>query len=523
MGHLRALFNVAGHSLRFRLGGVLLTVVSVALSVFVLLAVEHVRQEARTGFASSVSGVDLIVGARTGEINLLLLSVFRIGNATSNISPEALDVLSGQDSIEWIVPVSLGDSHRGFRVVGTTVDYFERYQYGRSQSLQFSAGRAFAAAEDIVLGSEVARQLRYSIGNPIVLSHGVADESFHQHDQQPFAVSGILAPTGTPIDNALFASLQAIDAIHDDGAREPGQDEEGHHDAEAHDHGHYDAPEGDHTAEEHGHDAKVHTDEQQHHTEDHEHEHEHDEDHADAAANENGAEEDHPADDHHAHDEPDANHQEVKEGSHHADHRAQPDGHDHDDEHPHTGVSRPVTALLVGVNSPFASLRVQRWINEYTGEPLLAILPGVALAQLWELVGTVEDTLRGISLLVFVSALFGMVAMLLASMRERGREIGILRSIGAPSLFILGLLVVEALLIVTLGIITAIAALLVGIALVNNTLAHETGMSLSMQVFYPSSMTALGLIYLTTLLLSLVPAWRAYRISTAVGAGSGQV
>ena len=270
----------------------------------------------------------------------------------AHLSPEAVDVLAGQANIEWIVPVSLGDSHRGFRVVGTTVDYFERYQYGRSQSLQFSAGRAFAAAEDIVLGSEVARQLRYRIGNPIVLSHGVADESFHQHDQQPFAVSGILAPTGTPIDNALFASLQAIDAIHDDGAREPGQDEEGHHDAEAHDHGHNDAPEGDHTAEEHGHDAKVHTDEQQHHTEEHD----------DAAANENGAEEDHPADDHHAHDEPDANHQEVKEGSHHAAHRAQPDGHDHDDDHPHTGVSRPVTALLVGVNSPFASLRVQRWI-----------------------------------------------------------------------------------------------------------------------------------------------------------------
>ena len=123
-----------------------------------------------------------------------------------------------------------------------------------------------------------------------------------------------------------------------------------------------------------------------------------------------------------------------------------------------------MTALLVGVNMPFATLQVQRWINELDTEALLAILPGVALAQLWGLLSTVETTLRGISLLVFVSALFGMIAMLLASMRERGYEIEILRSIGAPSAFILGLLMIEALLIVTLGVVIGVALSLIHIS-----------------------------------------------------------
>lgn len=160
-----------------------------------------------------------------------------------------------------------------------------------------------------------------------------------------------------------------------------------------------------------------------------------------------------------------------------------------------------------------ATFEIQRWINDYKAEPLLAILPGVALAQLWELLGTVEDTLRGISALVLVSSLFGLNAMLLASMRERRREIEILRSIGAPSLFIIGLLMIESLLIVSIGVLLAIAALLATIGLVNGPLADQMGLTLSWQIFGPSSSVVLGLIFASALVLSLVPAWRAYRLS----------
>ena len=456
IGQVSTLLQVAYQSLRYRMSGVLLTILSVALSVFVLLGVEHVRQETRSGFASTVSGVDLIVGARTGDINLLLLSVFRIGNATANVTWDAVEAISEEERVSWVVPISLGDSHKNFRVVGTTEEFFERYKYGGGQSLDFSNGQKFNQEAEVVLGAQVAVELNYDLGDSLILSHGMADVSFSHHDQVPIEVVGVLERTGTPVDNALFVNLETIEAIHAD------EEEHGHEEA------HHD---------EHGHEKGYHD------------EHEHEEAHHDK----------------HDHDE-----------AHH-------DEHDHDEAHhdEHEGHSHPplgtVTALLVGLESQIATLQVQRWINEYAEEPLLAILPGVALTQLWELVGNVESVLRGISILVFISSLLGLNAMLLASMRERRREIDILRSIGAPSLFILALLVIESLLIVTVGVIIALAGLLTMIMLINTVLVTELGILLSLDILYSSSLIALGLIYLTALLLSLWPAFQAYSASRAVG------
>ena len=447
------LFSVAAKSLRYRLSGVILTTIAVALSVFVLLGVEHVRQESRSSFASTVSGVDLIVGARTGDINLLLLSIFRIGGASANVSWESVEAINEHPQVDWVVPLSLGDSHRGYRVVGTTEGFFDRYHYGRKQPITFDTGSRFSETADVVLGAAVAKSLGYGIGDSLILSHGVADTSFVHHDQVPFTVVGLLSPTGTPVDNALFVSLEAIDAMH--------ADEE--------------------TAQEHGHDE-------------HESHDEHD------AHDEHG--------EHDAHDEHDEHDGHDEHGEH--------DGHDH------SGPLGSVSAVLVGLDGPFATLQVQRWINEFEDEALLGILPGVTLTQLWDIMARIEDTLRGIAILVFISSLFGLNAMLLASMRERRQEIGILRSIGAPSLFILGMLVVESLLIVIVGIVLAIGCLIVAIGAVNGFLMSEVGISFSYQILYSSSLIALTLIVLVSVILSLLPAWQAYRLSTSPGASSSQ-
>ena len=448
MGSCGTVLLVASRSLRYRLSGVLLTIASVALSVFVLLGVEHVRQEARTGFASTVSGVDLIVGARTGEINLLLLSIFRIGTATANVSWESVEQLEQQKNVVWTVPISLGDSHRSFRVIGTTEAFFTRYKYGAKQSITFQQGQSFEAVAEVVLGARVATELGYQLGDSLVLSHGMADTSFSHHDQLPFSVSGILAATGTPIDNALFVGLEAIEAMHSDGESE---DHRGHDEHDGHD------------------------------------EHEEHEDHD--AHEDHGGHEDHDA--HEAHDE------------HHA-------GHDH----PPIGT---VTAVLVGLNSPITTLQVKRWVDEFADEALLAILPGVALTQLWELVGNVEAILLGISILILVSSLLGLNAMLLASMRERRREIEVLRSIGAPSSFIVSLLMIESLLIVSVGVVLAVLSLLASITAANTLFAETFGLMISSQILSPSNITALGLIYLTAILVTLLPALQAYRVSRAVG------
>ena len=229
MGTLGALFSVAYQSLRYRIGGVVLAIVAVAISVFVLLSVEHVRHEARSSFASTVSNVDLIVGARTGEINLLLLSIFRIGTPTANVTWESVEEISEQPNVDWVVPISLGDSHKNFRVVGTTAEFFDRYKYGQSEPLTFKDGQRFDETSDVVVGSRVAMELAYRLGDELILSHGMADTSFTHHDQVAFAVTGVLAPTGTPIDNALFVSLEAIEAIHAD--EDVAGDQESKHEA----------------------------------------------------------------------------------------------------------------------------------------------------------------------------------------------------------------------------------------------------------------------------------------------------
>ena len=471
MKMLSALTNVALQSLRYRFGGVLLTVLAVALSVFVLLGVEHVRQEAKSGFASTVSGVDLIVGARTGEINLLLLSIFRIGNATTNIEWETVEEIENLERVAWSVPITLGDSHKNFRVVGTTQDFFERYQYGRKQPLVFEKGSEFEALQDVVLGSRAATELDYRLGDSLVLSHGMADTSFTHHDELPFNVVGILERSGTPIDNALFVSLEAIDAIHDD-------ENGGSH--EEHDEGH-----------------KGHEDHDEHESHD-------DHDEHDAHEHEEGHKGHEDYDEHESHDD----HDEHDAHEHEEGHK----GHDDHEGHNH-GPIGTVTAMLVGLESPAFALQVQRAINEYQGEALLAILPGVALAQLWALVGGIEGTLRGISILVFISSIFGLNAMLLASMRERRREVFVLRSIGAPSSFVLALLLLESLLIVTIGIAAAVVALFGAIAAVNGFLADQIGVTLSMAIFSEASLIAIGLIYISSILLSLLPAMQAYRAS----------
>ena len=487
MGAFGTVLLVASRSLRYRLSGVLLTIASVALSVFVLLGVEHVRQEARSGFASTVSGVDLIVGARTGEINLLLLSIFRIGTATANVSWESVEQLDQQRNVDWTVPISLGDSHRNFRVIGTTQAFFSRYKYGAKQPLVFEQGQPFEAVAEVVLGARVARELGYQLGDSLVLSHGMADTSFTHHDQLPFAVSGVLAGTGTPIDNALFVGLEAIDAMHSDGGSENHQ---AHEAPEAHDaHERHEEHE-EHDAHE-DHDAHKGRDEHEVHEEHVVHE------------------------DHDAHEAHDAH----EDHDTHEEHEALDDHEEHHEAHDHPPIGT-VTAVLVGLSSPITTLQVKRWVDEYEGEALLAILPGVALTQLWELVGNVESVLLGISVLILVSSLLGLNAMLLASMRERRREIEVLRSIGAPSSFILSLLMIESLLIVSVGVVLAVGTLLASITAANTLFAETFGLMISSQILNPSNVMALGLIYLTAVIVTLLPALQAYRVSRSVGAAT---
>ena len=411
---------LAVRSLLNRRATATLTVLAIGVSVMLLLGVEKVRSGARQSFANTISGTDLIVGARGGEIQLLLSSVFRIGNATNNVSWESYRDLAALPEVAWTAPLSLGDTHRGYRVVGTTSAYFNHYRYGRKQELEFTAGGAFAEIYDAVVGAKVADDLNYRVGDTIELTHGLDDHDIGlaRHEDRPFHVVGILAPTGTPVDRAVHISLQGLEAVHVDwlgGTHLPGE-----------------PPSAEEVAAMH-----------------------------------------------------------LQPGS--------------------------VTAVLVGLTSRRAALGVRRAINGYRGEPLTAILPGVALQQLWDAMGTAESALLAISVLVVVTGLLGMVTMTLAGLNERRREMAILRSVGARPVHVLGLLVLEAGTLATAGAALGLAGLYLVLVAAQPWLVARFGLYLPITAPTPWDVGILAAVAATGFLAGLVPAYRGYRNSLADG------
>ena len=224
------LFKLAYKSLLNRRASVLLTLLTIAISVMLLLSIERVRVDAKSSFSNTISGTDLIVGARTGDIQLLLSSVFRIGHTNNGVSWQSYQYITKQRGVKWSIPISLGDSHKGQAVLGTTLDYFKHYRFAKKQPLVFEQGQAFSSINEVVIGSEVAKKLAYQIGDEIVISHGMGNTSFHHHDDNPFKVVGILKPTGTPVDKTLHVPLAAIELIHGGGHH----DHDDHHDHSSH-------------------------------------------------------------------------------------------------------------------------------------------------------------------------------------------------------------------------------------------------------------------------------------------------
>lgn len=419
---MRPMLAIALRSAWNRRGTLSLVVFSIALSTLLLLGFERIRTDVRQNFSQSVSGTDLIVGARTGAVQLMLYAVFRVGGATNNIRVESLQAIAKQRAVDWVVPLSLGDSHRGHPVLATTKDYFTRFKYGDRQPLGLAQGRAFdgtpAQLYDVVIGAEVAEALGYRLGQRVTLSHGAGVIPGADHADKPFTVVGVLARTGTPVDRTLHISLEAMEAIHLDwigGAPLPAVKI---------------------TAE----DARK----------------------VDLAP-------------------------------------------------------KVVTAALIGLKNRVAVFAVQRAVAEYAGEPLMAVLPGVALDELWDVVGVGEKALLGMSAMVGVVSLAGLIAVVLAGLNERRRELAVLRAVGAAPRHVLFVLAAEGGAVTLLGVALGTLATAVSIALAGPWVQMRFGIGLKLSAPTVEQWLLLAAVVLAGFLASLVPGWRAYRLSLADG------
>lgn len=400
---------------KFTLG---LMLISISLSTVLLIGVERIRHDVRSNFIQSVSGTDLIVGARTSPIQLLLYSVFRVGGVTNNIGWEHVQEIKDNPAVAWTIPVSLGDSHNGFPVLATNQDYFTYFRYGDKQLLEMREGKPFHQLLDAVIGADVAHKLGYHIGDKIILSHGISGTHLNSHDDRPFTITGILTPTGTSVDRTIHISLEAMQAIHLDwqgGAR-------------------------------------------------------------------------------------------MRNFS-----------------IPDKLLSKfdltpqSITAIFIGLHNRASVFSVQREINNTSSEPLLAILPGATLDELWQLIGTGEKTLLIISGIVTLVGLAGLTATILASLGERRRELSILRSVGASPRDIFALLAFEGIGIMLLGILVGLCLLTAIQYLCAPLLANYFGVQI--QSYLPNAEEGLLLLYIfiAGTIASMLPAIRAYRLSLSDG------
>jgi putative ABC transport system permease protein len=415
MTHLLPLALKSAWNRRYTLG---LTLIAIALSVTLLLGIERVRQDARDSFAQAVSGTDLVVGARSSPLQLLLYAVFRIGEASNNIGWDSVQALAAHPAVAWTIPLSLGDSHRGFPVLGTTSAYFEHFRYGDKQALKLAQGNRFVGLFDVVLGAEVAERLGYRLGDKITLAHGMEAGAGAEHGDKPFSVVGILTRTGTPVDRTLHIGLEALEAIHLDwqgGAPIPG----------------FAIP-------------------------------------------------------------PEL----VKKFN---------------------LTPKSVTAVLVGLKTRAGVFAMQRYVANYREEPLMAVLPGVALSQLWEMMAIAERALLAISALVVVVSFAGLVAVVLAGLGERRRELAILRANGARPRDLFTLLALEGGAVTLAGALCGTLLLAVLTFALGPWLAAEYGLNLKLAMPSLEELRLLGLVVAVGTLASLLPGYRAYRLSLADG------
>ena len=406
------LFKLAWKSLKNRLTSSVLTITSIALSVALLFAVERTQRAAEEGFTQSVSQVDLLVGAKTGPLNLILYTVFNMGSANNNISWESYQDIKSKPQVDWTIPYSLGDGHKGFRVVATDENFYQHYRFRGDQSVEFKTGQPALDVWDVVIGSDVEKKLKYKLGDSVVIAHGVTKgEALQFHDDKPFRVVGILKPTGTALDQSIYISLYGMEAIHmdwkDGAAPQPGQSVS-----------------------------------------------------AASIKKEN-----------------------IKIG--------------------------PITAFFLRTKSRIETLRLQREINTYVDEPLLAIIPGATLSELWRGLSQIDVILKIISVMVLAVGLASMVSSLLASLNERRREMSILRSLGATTGQITLLLVFESTFLTLIGVLFGALLNIIAVWSIASWLQSEFGFYITGAVFTMTDIIYGVIIVVAGVFVGLLPALQA--------------
>lgn len=219
---------------------ILLTASVAIISLLILLQEQFEKQ-----FSSNIDGVDVVLGAQGSPLQLILSSVYQVDAPTGNISFDEAKVWMKHPFVKSAIPLAFGDNYRGFKIVGTTPEYLEKF------GAKVNSGKIFDKNLEVVVGSEIAKKLNIKVGDKFFGSHGDAAEG-EVHEEFEYVVSGIASETGKVIDNLILSNVQSVWQMHDhehehsEAEENPVHGEEGHIHFEGDEHEHHDHDSHDH-------------------------------------------------------------------------------------------------------------------------------------------------------------------------------------------------------------------------------------------------------------------------------------
>ncbi len=402
------MFKLLFKSIHSRALPVALVTITLMASMVLLLSIERIQKATEQGFNQSISGVDVIIGPRSSSLEVVLYTVFHLGRPTNNITMQTIDDIKKSRDIDWLVPIALGDSHKGFRVIATDKNYFKYVKYAGDKQLVFASGGAFAEISGAVVGADVAKKLGYEVGSSVYISHGSGKSTGKKHDDFSFKVSGVLDKTGTPIDKAVFVDLKGYELVHIGWQSGKKVFDLSRIDISS-------IPE-----------------------------------------------------------------EEL--------------------------MPKTVTAAFVGLKSKFALFHFTKSIRDYQQEAISAIMPGIALAELWSIVGMVDKGFELLSWIIIAISLIAMITLIISSIENRKREMTIYRANGASPMYLAGLVVYEAMFIGIVAIIGAIAFVALATYFANEQINVMLGITPEFNWVSLEELKVFGIILLAGMLSSLIPA-----------------
>lgn len=472
--------NLFKLSLSYLKRNLLTTVLNVLLlsfgiaTIVILLLFSYQLEE---NLYKNAEGIDVVVGAKGSPIQLILSGIYHIDNPTGNIDLDEAKQLMAHPMVARAIPLALGDNYQGYRIVGTTTEYLERYR------AELSEGTLWDFEFELVLGADVAEQANLGIGDRIVSSHGFT-EAGHVHDDHELTVVGILNRTGTVIDRLILTGVETMWGIH-----------------RPHDHDHDD----DH---DHSHDEHVHD-----HNHDHDHSHEgHDHDH-----NHNGLDHDHSHEvhghDHHDHDDGHAQSHTSEGSPHHGHHhthgRAITDRSFLDERN----YGEQITALLISYSNPLAAAQFPRFVNDQTS--MQAAAPAIEVTRLLSLLGVGIEAIRLFAYVLIFASILGIFIALLNSMKERRYDLAIMRSLGGSRMKLFSHVVLEGVMISLAGGILGMLLGHVAMEGVGQLFSEAQQFAFTGFVYVSGEEQILLLAAVVGILSSLIPAMMAYRTEIA--------